>query len=244
MPKTRSSCWFSNVWWYHPLTVNVRESIHVGDTRHSKGAAIADKRDYWHHTWETNSKDRPLDPLRDRLCSHAQRLTGSARVAESESIVAGCFECFRVACVADIGLVEVGRSPIRWVDAVTDGNEYLWGEIDFGTQDQRQLPRLGIRAEGIRSFRVFGRVLDLSWNATNGGDKAKRIATSLTSNQQIRETFLSTRSLDDDVVINTCTEHNRWWIGTLWEDPQNPVPTEKWACYEMIAQHLSRVDID
>ena len=207
------------------------------DARWKKGEAIAENWDYWHHRWETNLEGRPLDPLRDTLCGHLQHLVKFARVSERETMT-GCLECFGVSAVADIGFIEIRGSPIRWADAVLDGNELLWGELDYGIPDVRQLPTVGIRLKEVRSFPMIGRIVDVRWNALSGGENALRIAASLDSNQEIRQAIIATGSLSDDPIIRSCTEHNTWWIETLWVDPDLPPSKEKWVLYEAIARHL------
>ncbi len=121
------------------------------DTRHNKGAKIAERWNGWHHVWESDPGGRPLDRLRDNLCSHFQRIGGFAQpVPLSESTV-DCVQCLDV-CVTDIGLIELSQGPVRWAYATLDGNELLWGELDYGIPDQKQLPAVRIRATGVRTF--------------------------------------------------------------------------------------------
>lgn len=205
------------------------------DRRWGNGEKIARNWDSWHHAWESNLSGRPLDVLRDELCVHLQRTGNPAEVVEYGSV--GCGVCLGGG-VAEIGLIDVQYGSIGWVYAILDGNESLWGEIEYGIQDERQLPNIGMRAESMKSLPVFGRVVGVRWDVTSGGDDARKIAASLTGSLEIRDAILRSGSLDDDIVIRTCPEHSRWWIDTLWEDPERPVSADKWACYEAIAHHL------
>ena len=86
---------------------------------------------------------------------------------------------------------------------------------------------------------LFGKVVDVKWDPVKGSlEEDGRVAASLTANKEITRSILATGSLDDDIIVRTCAEHDIWWIGTLWADPEEPPSAEKWACYEAIARHL------
>ncbi len=191
--------------------------------------------DPWHQAWESNLKGHPLYALRDQLCQHLQQMGNPAEAVESETL--GCGMCL-LGGVAEIGLIDISYGPIGWVYSVLDGNEELWGEIEYGIQDERQLPSVGIKAEGVRSFPLVGQVTDVRWKAPGRDAGDREIAASLSGDRSIRDAIVASRILSEGITVTTCADHNRWWIHSLWEDPERPVSAAKWACYEMIAKHL------
>ncbi len=186
------------------------------------GHKIARNWDPWHQAWESNPKGHLLHSLRDQLCRHLQMMGNPAEAIDSETMA--CRTC-PLGGVAEIGLIEIGYGPIGWVYAALNGNEELWGEIEYGIQDERQLPSVWIIAEGVRSFALLGHVTDVRWKAPgrDGGDS--EIAASLNRDRNIKEAILSSGIPREGITITTCSEDNRRWINTLWEDPERPVST-------------------
>jgi len=216
----------------------------VDKYRWNKGDKVGIIWNDWHHDWE---KGESLQPLADSLYNHLQQLIGNAHPAEQGRSACSCEneECSCKQPVAHISLIEIQHSPIRWVDAAMDGNELLWGEIEYGIPDPRPFPDIKIRARGVKSFPIFGRINGLRWDFVSG-DKvlATRIIRSLAGNSAITSGIIDTGSLDDDPIIWTSPEHGLWWIGMLWRNPYlAPLSAQQWACLEKIADHLLAMPI-
>ena len=169
-----------------------------------------------------NSASGP-DKTRDKLCAGLQAIGVDARTAErgrpEEKTGAG-----------SLGVIDIGRSPIRWINVrVYDAGETTVHITEYGVPDSRYLPELGIQSVRVKTFPIFGPVIDVRWK---GNDLGLGIVERLGSDAAIKGAIMGN---GDELTIVARGDYGGWLIrrGTT----ATPL-AEQWGCYQAIAERL------
>lgn len=165
-------------------------------------------------------KEAFRDHTRDDICAGLQRLGIDARIGERER-----------------DMIDIPEGPIRWVNVRKEHyvNQHSSGTsyyTDYGVPDYRlasSLRGLEICSVRVKTFPIFGQVVDLRWE---GKDLGLGLISRLNSDISIKRPIIESR----DVTIRTHGKYNRYWIISTHT---TEVPSrELWDCYQKIAQHL------
>jgi hypothetical protein len=142
-----------------------------------------------------------------------------------------------------LGLIEIEQSPIRWIevrisppldfDTSHEGGPFYM--IKYFVPDNRQLPKLSLSPERIKTFPIFGRVIDIQWF---GDFDNLGIARSLNEDDSIKTALLD--NVFDILEVKAHSNRSCWTIGRNVFDYQKfVIPTQtQWVCYERIAARL------
>ena len=163
------------------------------------------------------------DKTRDELCAGLQAIGVDARTAErgrpEEKTGRG-----------SLGVIDIGRGPIRWINVrVYDQGENTVHITEYGVPDSRHLPEIEIDSVRVKTFPVFGRVIDVRWQ---GKDLGLRIVERLSSDAAIKGAIIGS---GDEVAVVARGDHGGWLIRR--ETTATPSAAQ-WSCYQAIAEHL------
>ena len=166
---------------------------------------------------------RGTDTTRDKLCAGLRAMGVGAWMAErgrpEEKTGKG-----------SLGVIDIGQGPIRWVNVREVGDsENTAYMTEYGVPDQRHLPQLQIRSVRVKTFPVFGRVIDVRWK---GNDLGLGIAQRLSNDESIRGAIMGTR---DEVTVQACSYLGCWLIV---RDTEAAPSQEQLGCYQAIAENL------
>jgi len=181
-----------------------------------------------------NIRETFRDHARDDICAGLQRLGIDAQMAPRR----GPEE--RVGGSGFLGVIDITEGPIRWVNVrkVTHsggpegggGTDYY---TEYGVPDSRlgpNSPKPQIKTVRMKTFPLFGKVVDLHWK---GKDFGLEIISRLNSDTSLKDPIMRSR----DVTIRAHGDHSCWIISTETRD----IPSgDAWNCYQAIAQHLLR----
>ncbi len=125
-----------------------------------------------------------------------------------------------------LGLIAIARSPIRWVNVRSVGEGDHVAEYAVPYQRRPSLhPKLG--SVRIRTFPLFGSVVDVRWRGDDGG---LGLVERLEGDAFIRAAIMAT----GDVRVEARPEYGCWIISG--SASMNPLAC--WACYQRVACHL------
>jgi len=138
-----------------------------------------------------------------------------------------------------LGLIDIEERSIHWAHVLKDmqGRSGPLYSVDYGVPDPRNLPRLMVVAVRVKTFPLFGRVINIRWKVSQGGNCAKGIAQNLTDDKAVETAIIDTFRFGEELFVAADPERGYWKICTTWGDPLKPSP-EQWACYERIAARL------
>ena len=163
------------------------------------------------------------DKARDKLCAGLCEIGVNARMAERGRPEDKTGE-------GSLGIIEIGRSPIRWANVRKENHhETTIYFTEFGVPDARRLTDLRIRPVRVRSFPVFGRVIEVRWE---GDDRTYGIGQQLSQDQVVKNLVIDT---DDDVTVVARPDHGCWLIRR--ETAAAP-SAGQWRCYQAVAGRL------
>jgi hypothetical protein len=100
-----------------------------------------------------------------------------------------------------LGLIQIKRSPILWVNVLRaqgsgdNPDTYRW---ICGIPDVRHLPEIRVRAFRVKSFPIFGHVIDLVWK---GNDNNSGIIRSLSADQRLKETIFNSHKTNHPCTL-------------------------------------------
>ncbi len=150
----------------------------------------------------------------------------------------------RVGGKGSLGLIEIYREPIRWVNVLKQAANFWGSGTSWTTYTNLYLvPDATQRTEGnLKSVRVknvpmFGRVVDIRWKGKLPRDLIRR----LNEDVALKESLIR---LNEDVVISGSPEHRYWTISSCRFEggggtSRQPAPFRaQWDCYKTIAHHL------
>jgi len=166
---------------------------------------------------------------RDRICAGLRMLEIDARMAMRGQIEE------EIGGKGSLGIIHVLDEPIRWINVrkETSGGEHstTYYYTEYGVPDSRlgpDSPEAQIETVRVKSFPLFGKVVDLRWE---GRDSDLRIIGRLNSDDQLKQPIMESR----DVTITAISDYSCWIMSTQTRE----VPSgELWNCYQVIAQHL------
>ena len=145
---------------------------------------------------------------------------------------------------ASLGIIDITGSPIRWINVrlvgLGDNSEDF---VDYGVPDSRALPPIEIQSKWVRTFPVFGRIIDVRWEVVSIIDVRWRdwrdtgimIVQRLSSDDTIRNSIVDAC----EVTVRAVPESGCWLIiqrRYTWNSPL--LKGHQWRCYEKIAEHL------
>ena len=190
-------------------------------------------------------RDKTIDKLCADLCAIGLDACMVERGKSEERVIGGLKG-------GSLGLIQVGASPIRWVNVLrhetrsggsTGGagwpiytNVYLVPA--HGTGRGRRVELKSVRAKSVP---LSGRVIDVRWKANFKGDLIR----SLNEDLLLKQNLIRAK---EDVTIRSFPDDGYWTISSRWyqadwllRTPRQLVPSrEQWDCYEAIARHLLR----
>jgi len=163
------------------------------------------------------------DRTRDELCVGLQAMGVDARMAErgrrEEETGKG-----------SLGVLDIAQGPVRWINVREEGSGESQRYItEYGVPDQGYIPQLQIRPIFVKTFPVFGQVIDVRWEGT---DEDLDIVQRLSNDQAIKHSIMVT---EDEVTVVARRDHGCWLIRRETEDTPSP---EQWQCYQGIADWL------
>jgi len=184
-------------------------------------------------------KEKLRDKTRDELCARLCAMGIDARLAERGQVEE------KFGGKGSLGLIEIPERSIRWVNVrkvttSSGGGPYGGGSTtyyytEYGVPDARlgpDSPGTRIKTIRVKSFPVFGKVIDLRWE---GGDYGTGVIDRLNSDHQLKEPIMKSHG----VTITAISDYSCWIISTETETETGDTPSrELWNCYEAIAQHL------
>jgi len=196
-------------------------------------------------------REKLRDKTRDKLCSHLCAMGVDARIAERGRLE----ERLRTRW-SSLGLIETRNSAICWVNVLNQsGLEHTVYSNVYLVPDPR-VPKGGyleLKSVRVKSAPVFGRVLDLRWEANfvTIGIKSMPVLTRKSVPVKMESNFIrrlnedislkeSLLGLNEEVMIRSFEDWG--WVmesGGEWPATTVPMPSRKqWDCYETIARHL------
>ena len=174
---------------------------------------------------------------REEFCAHLQSLGIDASLAErgrdEEKIGGG----------NSLGIIDIADGPIRWVNVLIEhGEETSWCNIEYSVPDPKieGLPEMRIESIRVKTFPIFGGVIDLLWK---GEDSGLGIISRLNGDTSIKHPIMTSMhptgllqvKLGLDLRIRAYRENLCWILSPSTGD----VPSrEVWGCYQAIARHL------
>ena len=172
------------------------------------------------------------DKTRDDICTGLQRLGINARMVildrpEEEREIGGR---------SSLGIIHVPDGPIRLIDVRKEhhgsgDSSRTYYYTDYVVPDPRlepDSPGAQIKAVRVKTFPLFGRVVDLRWE---GWDSDLGIIGRLNRDDQLKQPIMESC----DVTITAISDYSCWIMSTQTRD----VPSgELWNCYQTIACHL------
>lgn len=166
------------------------------------------------------------DKTRDNICAALQRMGIDAQMVKRGRYEEGTR-------TGSLGLIDILEGPIRWVNVrrVSHGQYRTDYYTDYGVPDARlghSSPKLRIHSVRVRSFPLFGRVIDLRWEGT---DFHREIISRLSMEYSIKSPIMKS----GDVTIEIHGIRKCWTISTMTSRAPSK---ELWDCYQTIAQHL------
>ena len=192
-------------------------------------------------TLVTRSMKENSPTLRETYCAELRAFGVAASLAplgRPEESCPGHFAVFSGLTKDDPGaaLIDVRGSPIRWVNVVAylgDDHVTVNALYYYGVPDARRLPRIGcLRGTRVRTFPLFGRVVDVRWR---GDDHGMSIVSSLSADAAIKEGVMGLGSFLNDPCVEFCPEHSCWVL----TQPRYLVDSRgKWDLFERIAERL------
>ena len=129
-----------------------------------------------------------------------------------------------------IGVIDINRSPIRRVEVqVWEDSEGVAYTSEYLVQDARRLPPAGFSSVRVRTFPIFGRVVDVRWDGDDAGTGARD---RLDSDIELKEAIISASA---QVTVRTSPWGEHWIIHHPGADVP---PAQLWDCYEKVARNL------
>jgi hypothetical protein len=128
-----------------------------------------------------------------------------------------------------MGLIDIARSPISWINVRKWDNEGPVYATDYGVPDPRPLPYIKIKSVRVRTFPLFGNVIDVRWK---GNGPVSSLLQNITADRAIRAAIMANR---DEIVVSTCPELRCWLIPRMTKDA--PLASQ-WDCFQRIASTL------
>ena len=180
------------------------------------------------------AKETIRDKTRDNVCSNLSNVGVEAILAEraiKEEIAS------RPRWVNSLGLLEINKSPIRFVHVVYVQTRYgryystlyLVHDPSVYYPSVHNKGHLKARSKRVKERPVIGKVKDVVWE----GNLEENIIQRLNEDQYLKQELIRLRH---DVKIGTCPDISYWKIevnGYL-----NKQVRERWDIYETIARHL------
>ena len=165
---------------------------------------------------------------RDELCASLQAMGVDARMKERGQPEEKTGE-------GSLGLIDIGRGPIRWINVrLVDRGETSVRINDYGVPDSRNLPELAIQSVRVKTFPLFGRVIDVRWK---GNDLGRGIAERLGSDATIKGAIIGN---GDEVAVVAGGGYGGWLIRPKTAATPS---AEQWRCYQAIGEHLLEVRV-
>jgi len=171
------------------------------------------------------------DKTRDRICAGLRMLEIDARMAARGQVEE------KVVGKGSLGIIHVPDGPIRWINVRKEthsSGQYgstTYYYTEYGVPDSilgPDSPGAQIETVRVKSFPLFGKVVDLRWK---GWDSDLGIIGRLNSDAQLKQQIMESR----DMTITAIGGYSCWIMSTQTRD----VPSgELWNCYQVIAQHL------
>ena len=199
--------------------------------------------------------DRLRDKARDKLCDDLCAMGLDAQMVErrrpEEKII--------LDPGSPIGLIEIRDSPIRYVNLREhEGSQYTnTAYTNVYLVPDTRVPKGGylqLKSARVKTKPVFGRVVDLRWEAKfikvkmiksipvhavavsvkKDSDLIKRV----NEDVRLKESLIR---LSEDVTIRSLEDWG-WAISTSAVSRRSVLSREQWDCYETIAQHLLQAE--
>ena len=168
------------------------------------------------------------DKSRDELCAGLQTIGVDARMAERGRPEEKTGE-------GSLGLIDIGQGSVRWINArVEDRGETTVHMTEYGVTDSRYLPKIQIESVRVKTFPIFGRVIDVRWN---GDDQGLGIVERLGSDSAIKDAIIGN---GDELTVVARRDQGYWLIR---REIRATPSAEQWGCYQAIAEHLLQVRV-
>lgn len=196
-------------------------------------------RDAWSREFSYQTLSRAKPNERDKLCAGLCAIGVDARIVQRGQVQEVVDGDWGEGNAESLGLVEIRHSPIRLVNVlkheysdqyrsvVSFADIYLVHDSTIPREDYGPSPLLYGRSVRVKSFPVFGQVVDLRWEGSIGDDGLMRLGQDALLNQTLIR-------LKADVEIIGYPECQCWSIGARHGPPELVAPSrEQWDCYEL-----------
>ncbi len=168
---------------------------------------------------ETRGEQKQIDDLCDALNALGVEATISKRPWNVKELL------------GVIDVIDIPRSPIRCVEVRMlrdyEGVTY-WTE--YVVPDSRHIPEVSFRSMRVRTFPIFGRVIDVRWK---GDDRGTGAIGRLTADLELNAAIVSAGA---EIEVGSSPTRG-WFITHLSTDAPS---AGVFACYEKVARDLSQ----
>ena len=128
--------------------------------------------------------------------------------------------------------IDITGSPIRWINIRFEISSDPTDTVEYGIPDSRHIPPIEVHSKWIRTFPVFGRIIDVYWE---GNDRGTGIVQLFSSDDTIKTSIKGAC----EVIIRGCPEQSCWLIVQKQDTWNSPLlERHQWRCYEKIAEIL------
>ena len=177
------------------------------------------------------AKEALRDKTRDKLCEALQKMGVDAQLAERG--ITEEKETTKNWGWHSKGLIEISKSPIKWVNVVTayDGQYTRWWNVYLVLEPRvHNIGHMSARSKRVKARPVIGKVINVVWE----GDLENDLMARFNEDQYLKQQLTK---LKFDVGIGTVRAIDCWAIQSTAGRAQNRViPTqEEWDCYQSIA---------